>query len=84
MQQRLERGRRCAIADENDVQLRLLVEVHGTVDSSNDPPGVVTKRAAAEERQKHAVVAMASCIHDRRTQRGLIGGLEREPGEEAT
>ena len=62
MQQGLDRGRRRAIADEDDVQIRLLVEVHGTVDSGNDPSGVVAKRAAAEEREKHAVVAMASAF----------------------
>ena len=81
MQQGLERGGRRAIADEDDVQIRLLVEMHRPLDSGKDPRGVVAKRATAKERQKHAVVTMASRIDDRRTQRGLIRGLEHELGE---
>src|SRR5262249_44248793 len=81
VQQGRECGRRGAIAGGDDRQIRLLIEVHGPLNGGNDPRDVIAKRATAEERQEHAVVAMALCIHQCRTQRSLIGGLEHELGE---
>ena len=80
-QQGLERRSRRAIADEDDVQICLLVEVHSPFDGGNDPRAVVAKDTAAKQREKHAVVAMASRIDDRRTQSGIIGGLEYQLGK---
>jgi len=42
------------IAYDRDIKISMLVEVQGTLDSSNDPISFVAKRSAAEKRKKQS------------------------------